>query len=61
MKLIKKGVTTLVDLDDTDIDTATAYDILQYINGKWKNQQNLTMLGTGNIYLKGGQKIYFDA
>ena len=60
MKL-KKIISSLDNIPDVDIDNATAFDILQFINGKWRNQQNLTMLGGGDIYLKKDSKIYFDA
>ena len=60
-QLNKKGVSRFEDLTDTEIENATAYDILQYIAGKWKNKQDLELLGGGEIYLKANKRLFFDA
>ena len=49
------------NIDELLPSPGVAYDIIQHDGTKWEAGQNLKMLGTGNIYLKEGQKIYFDA
>ena len=43
-----------------EISSTIDYDLLQYKSGEWVNQQDLEILGTGNIILKSGQKLIFD-
>ena len=56
-----KELVGLTDLDDVTITGATQYDVLQFKSGEWVNQQDVEVLGTGDIKLKAGQKIIFDA
>ena len=50
----------LADLDNVTSVGAATYNVLQYIGGVWTNQQDLQILGAGNIILKAGQKLIFD-
>jgi len=55
LDLIVKNIDELLPV------AGTAWDIIQHNGTQWQASQNLSMLGTGNIYIKKDNKVYFDA